>query len=107
MKTQEAWDLVGGLSKPSKMPGWSIGIPAKECKTGAKLRLVQGSVCYDCYALKGLLRVQGGPGCTVQETKSNIHSAMGSGYGTPYQQQEAGRLQVARLWRCTGSRTFK
>ena len=53
MKTSEAWDLVGGLSKPSKMPGWSIGIPAKECKTGAKLRLVQGSVCYDCYALKG------------------------------------------------------
>ena len=53
MKTEEAWDLVGGLSKPSKMPGWSIGIPAKECKTGAKLRLVQGSVCYDCYALKG------------------------------------------------------
>jgi hypothetical protein len=53
MKTQEAWDLVGGLSKPSKMPGWSIGIPAKECKTGSKLRLVKGSVCYDCYALKG------------------------------------------------------
>ena len=53
MKTSEAWDLVGGLSKPSKMPGWSIGIPAKECKTGAKLRLVQGSVGYDCYALKG------------------------------------------------------
>ena len=53
MKTSEAWDLVGGLSKPGKMPGWSIGIPAKECKTGAKLRLVQGSVCYDCYALKG------------------------------------------------------
>ena len=38
MKTSEAWALVGGLSKPSKMPGWSIGIPAKECKTGGKLQ---------------------------------------------------------------------
>ena len=53
MNTKEAWALVGGLSKPSKMPGWSIGIPAKECKTGAKLRLVENSVCYECYALKG------------------------------------------------------
>ena len=53
MKTSEAWALVGGLSKPSKMPGWSIGIPAKECKTGSKLRDVKDSVCYDCYALKG------------------------------------------------------
>jgi hypothetical protein len=53
MNTKEAWTLVGGLSKPSKMPGWSIGIPAKECKTGAKLRLVKNSVCEGCYALKG------------------------------------------------------
>ena len=53
MKTSEAWKLVGGLSKPGKMPGWSIGIPAKECKTGSKLRAVKGSVCDDCYALKG------------------------------------------------------
>ena len=41
------------MSKPSKMPGWSIGLPAKECKTGGKLQAVPGSVCYDCYALKG------------------------------------------------------
>ena len=53
MKTTEAWKIVGGLSKPSKMPGWSIGLPAKECKTGSKLRQVKGSTCYDCYALKG------------------------------------------------------
>ena len=53
MKTDEAWTIVGGLSKPSKMPGWSIGLPAKECKTGSKLRQVKDSVCYDCYALKG------------------------------------------------------
>ncbi len=53
MKTSEAWEIVGGLSKPSKMPGWSIGLPAKECKTGSKLRQVKDSVCYNCYALKG------------------------------------------------------
>ena len=53
MKTSEAWKLVGGLSKPGKMPGWSIGIPAKECKTGSKLRKIKNSVCYDCYAMKG------------------------------------------------------
>jgi len=53
MNTKEAWALVGGLSKPSKMPGWSIGIPAAECKTGKKLVDVEGSVCEGCYALKG------------------------------------------------------
>ena len=54
MKTQQALKIIGGsLSKPSKMPGWSIGLPAKECKTGGKLQAVKGSVCYDCYAMKG------------------------------------------------------
>ncbi len=53
MKTSEALKLVGGLSKPSKMPGWAYGLPAKECKTGSKLVKVSGSTCFDCYALKG------------------------------------------------------
>ena len=53
MKTIDALKLVGGLSKPSKMPGWAYGIPAKECKTGSKLRQVKGSTCEKCYALKG------------------------------------------------------
>jgi hypothetical protein len=38
MNTTEALKLVGGLSKPSKMPGWAYGIPAAECKTGKKLQ---------------------------------------------------------------------
>jgi hypothetical protein len=38
MKTIEALKIVGGLSKPSKMPGWAYGIPAAECKTGKKLQ---------------------------------------------------------------------
>ena len=53
MNTQQAWNLVGGLSKPSKMPGWSYGLPAPECKTGSKLRKIKGSTCYNCYAMKG------------------------------------------------------
>jgi hypothetical protein len=43
MKTSEALKLVGGLSKPSKMPGWAYGLPAKECKTGSKLVKVKAA----------------------------------------------------------------
>ena len=53
MKTKEALKLVGGLAKPSKMPGWAYGIPAAECKTGKKLVDVKGSTCEGCYANKG------------------------------------------------------
>ena len=53
MKTSEAKIITGSLSKPSKMPGWAYGIPAKECKTGKKLQDIEGSTCYECYALKG------------------------------------------------------
>ena len=68
MNTKEALRIIGGsLSKPSKMPGWSIGLPAKECKTGGKLRAVPGSVCFDCYALKGCYVFQGCSGCTIQK----------------------------------------
>ena len=44
---------VGGLGKPSKMPTFSYNLPAEECNVGSKLRLVKGSVCSLCYALKG------------------------------------------------------
>jgi hypothetical protein len=32
MNTKEAWALVGGLSKPSKMPGWAIGIQLQNAR---------------------------------------------------------------------------
>ena len=51
-----AWEIVGGLSRPSKMPCYSWGIPAQSCITGRKLAQVQGSVCRKCYALKGFYR---------------------------------------------------
>lgn len=52
-KLSELEDVVGTLSKPSKMPCHGYSIPAVRCITGAKLRNVKGSVCSKCYALKG------------------------------------------------------
>ena len=57
MLKKEASQIVGGLSKPGKMPCYSINLPATECKTGAKLARVPGTVCYDCYALKNRYRM--------------------------------------------------
>ena len=45
-----AKEIVGGLSKPSKMPSYAYNLPASRCKTGGKLNTVPGSVCYGCYA---------------------------------------------------------
>lgn len=53
MTPTEAATIAGSLGFPSKMPGTSYGIPAQACITGAKLAMVGGSVCHDCYALKG------------------------------------------------------
>lgn len=54
MLSKDAEKIIGGaLSKPSKMPGPGFGIPAVACKTGSWLHKVPGSVCSDCYALKG------------------------------------------------------
>lgn len=47
------WESVGGLSDTSKMPGYSWGISARKCQTGAKLAKIPGTVCSKCYALKG------------------------------------------------------
>ena len=52
MTLTEAKQITGGLSKPSKMPGLSYGISAKQCNVGSKLAKVPGSVCNGCYALK-------------------------------------------------------
>lgn len=54
MKVNELAALVGGLSTPSKMPGFTYGIPAQACKLGAILRKKKGSVCFSCYAFKGM-----------------------------------------------------
>ena len=56
MLIKEAKEITGGLSKPNKMPGPSINLPASQCITGAKLVKVKGSTCSGCYALKGRYR---------------------------------------------------
>lgn len=47
------WNLVGGLSEPSKMPCFGYSLPAAECKVGSKLRGIEDSVCHHCYAFRG------------------------------------------------------
>ncbi len=51
--TKALAEYVGGLSAPSKMPGYAYSLPARECRTGSKLVKVAGSTCSGCYALKG------------------------------------------------------
>ncbi len=52
-KTGELEAYIGGLSKPSKMPGYAYSLPARECLAGSRLREVEGSTCSGCYAMKG------------------------------------------------------
>ena len=47
---KQAEAICGKLSYPSKMPGPAYSVPNSACKTGGKLRQVQGSVCEKCYA---------------------------------------------------------
>jgi len=54
MDYETAVEITGGLSNPSKMPGYAYGIPATACKVGSKLHEIPGSVCSSCYALKGM-----------------------------------------------------
>ena len=53
MNIKQSKKIIISLSEPDKMPGYAYGLPAWECKTGAKLVKVPGSVCAGCYALKG------------------------------------------------------
>jgi len=56
MNLKEAKEITGGLSSPSKMPGYAYNLPAWQCVTGVKLQAVAGSVCSGCYAMKGRYR---------------------------------------------------
>lgn len=53
-KTSKLEKLVGGLSTPSKMPTFSYGLPARECKIGSILRKRSNTTCSKCYAMKGM-----------------------------------------------------
>ena len=53
MNLKEAKAITGGLSEPSKMPGYAYNLPAQACITGAKLAKIPGTPCWGCYAFKG------------------------------------------------------
>ena len=53
MLKKDAKKIVHGLTRTSKMPGYTYSLPAWECKTGSKLRKIPGTPCFGCYALKG------------------------------------------------------
>lgn len=53
MTITKALKIVGGLSRPSKMPSWSYGFSREHCQTGAKLEKLTNSICNICYAGKG------------------------------------------------------
>ena len=52
---KQAKEITGGgiTNKNSKMPEANYDLSAWKCKTGSKLRKVEGSSCSDCYAMKG------------------------------------------------------
>lgn len=51
-----AEQITGGLSFPSKMPCPAWGISATRCRVGQVLANREGTVCSDCYALRGRYR---------------------------------------------------
>jgi len=59
LSPKAAQAIAGSLGFPSKMPGTSYGIPAKECHVGSKLRAIAGTTCHDCYAFKGRYGIAG------------------------------------------------
>lgn len=50
---KQGYEIVGGLTRTSKMPGKSYSLPAWECKTGSKLAKIPGTTCFGCYAMRG------------------------------------------------------
>lgn len=66
MNKKTCLEVVGGLSVPSKLPCYSYSIPADKCKTGGKLRNIEGSVCNKCYAHKGFYKLYPAVGVALQ-----------------------------------------
>ena len=52
-KLQKAKLEIGGLSRTSKMPCFSWGIPTRYCKRGKELQKDKSSICGSCYAMSG------------------------------------------------------
>ena len=53
MNKQQATMITGGLTATSKMPCKSYSLPTIACRTGYKMAQIKGSICSQCYAIKG------------------------------------------------------
>ena len=73
MNLKEAKEITGGLSSPSKMPGYAYNLPAWKCITGVKLQAVPGSVCAGCYAMKGRYRFRNVKEALERRQQSLVH----------------------------------
>jgi hypothetical protein len=54
MLKREAHVIHGGLTTTTKMPSKSYSTPTAMCVTGFKMAQIPGSICSDCYAMKGM-----------------------------------------------------
>jgi hypothetical protein len=70
---KEALAIVGGLSHTTKMPCPSWGTPAAECPVGQILRPIEGSTCFDCYALKGRCSMPNSTGAQYRRLEALNH----------------------------------
>jgi len=73
MNLKQAKEITGGLSSPSKMPGYAYNLPAWRCITGVKLQAVAGSVCAGCYAMKGRYRFRNVKEALERRQQSLVH----------------------------------
>ena len=99
MLKKEAREITGGLSKPSKMPGPAYNLPAWHCQTGAKLRKIEGTPCFGCYAMKGRYRFTNVRAALERRLESLDHPQWVHGHGAAH--QGAALVQMARLRRYT------
>lgn len=73
MSLAEAVRIAGTLGRPGKMPGYSYGLDAWECKRGQELMTVAGSACSNCYAMSGWYTLRGAASGMVRRQKSLDH----------------------------------
>jgi hypothetical protein len=73
MYKYEAEKITGGLSAPGKMPEGSYNLPANMCQTGAKLREIEGTPCWSCYAFNGRYNFQNVKDALTRRLESLTH----------------------------------
>ena len=73
MLKREANLVHGGLTTTSKMPSKSYSTPTALCVTGFKMAQIPGSICADCYAMRGNYHRYAN---TIQPAQHARHEAM-------------------------------